>query len=234
MRRPLLFLLLASIAVNAALGIVALVSGDFGELERDVLFTSLCVSGTGVLSLACLPALERGRLGLLPRVGIAASVVGFGLLIVSFWIDDLPESYLQATQTVLVPAVAVAWASLIGLAHLARRFRWVLAVAIALVLVLGGQVVGAVWGGGDSDAYGRSVGVVAVLLAAFTLLVPILHRVSRAELGQQGAGEAGIRFCPGCGRPLVAPGMPGDALECARCGLGFSVTVSRSEPPGGD
>src|SRR6266508_1536424 len=48
-----------SIAVNAALGIYAVLAPDFGETQEKILGTSLCVTGAAVLALACEPTWER-------------------------------------------------------------------------------------------------------------------------------------------------------------------------------
>jgi hypothetical protein len=222
MRRALLGLLVGSIVLNAALGIVALVGGDFGDPERNILFTSLCISGAGVLSLACLPAIERRLLGSLPWAGVTASAVGFGLLIVAIWSDDPPEALEKTATTLLVGAVAVAHSSLLSLARLAPRFRWARSGAVVLALVLGALFVALIWGELDEEWFARVLGVVAVLLAAFTLLVPVLSRASRGELAAAGAKGA-VRFCPGCGRPLTA--TPGEETTCPSCRLRFTVRL---------
>lgn len=224
MRRWLLMLLVTSIAVNAALGIAALVSGgDLGETQRDVLFTSLCVSGTGVLALACAPAIERRRLGLLPWLGPAAAVGGFGLLVVQIWLDPSGDGLSEAATTLIVVAVVAAHGSLIGLAGLAHRYRWAVAGAVVLAGALGALVISAIWHDwGNEDVFGRTVGVVAVLLAAFTLLVPVLHRASRGALAA--ASRDAIRFCPRCGRALE--GTVGAETACPSCHARFTVQLS--------
>jgi Zn finger protein HypA/HybF involved in hydrogenase expression len=97
---------------------------------------------------------------------------------------------------------------------------------MGLALVLGALVTVAIWGTGDAEWYGRTVGVVAVLLAAFTLLVPVLHRASRAELARLAAERAaGVRFCPCCGAALEA--APGAPTTCPRCGARFTVVLEQ-------
>lgn len=63
MRRVGLGVFFASVAVNAALGIYAVVAPEFGETQGRVLATSLCVTGAVLLALACEPAWERRLLG---------------------------------------------------------------------------------------------------------------------------------------------------------------------------
>lgn len=228
MRRWLLWLLVGSVVVNATLGIAALLSGDFGDLERNVLYTSLCVTGAGVLGLACAPAIDRRRLWPAPWLGILFAIVGFALLIVAIWLDAPPGWVGQLGGTLLVAAAALAWASLVSLARLAPRFRWLTPAAVVLLAVLAGMFVPLIWEvGGDDEWYGRMLGVVAVLTAAFTLLVPILHRASRAEVARE-EPELAVRFCPRCGGRLAERVEAGAGGVCRRCGVQFTVSFDDS------
>ncbi|MEZ5102834.1 MAG: zinc ribbon domain-containing protein [Thermoleophilia bacterium] len=219
-RRWLVRGLVVAVAVNAALGIVALGGGEFGDTQRRVLLTSLAVSGTGVLVLACIPALERRRLGPLPYAGIAAAAAGGVLALVLAWLDDPPERLGQAFGTLVVLAVAIAYGSLIGLARLPGRRAWIVRASTVLALVLAALVTTTIWAAGDSSGMGRAIGVVAVLLAAGTVLVPVLHRWGRAP--EAGADGARIRFCPSCGTPLGDRGAAA-AVHCPRCGASWRI-----------
>jgi hypothetical protein len=215
----------ASIVVNAALGIYALVGGDFGDLQQDVLFTSLTISAAGVLALVCLPAAERGILGPVPYIGMGAAVATSAVVFAVIWLPDPPQTLERIASTLGVVAVTVAYGCVVGLASLAPRFRWVLKVATGLALALGALVTVATWGTGDAEWYGRTVGVVAVLLAAATLLVPVLHRASRAEVAQLATERAGVRFCPSCG--AAAEAASGEPVTCPRCGTRFTVVLEQ-------
>jgi hypothetical protein len=222
-RRAALYVLVGSIALNAALGIYAIVAGNFGKLEVKILLTSLGVSGASILALACAPALERHLLGPVPRWGIAASFAGLALLTAAVWDEFDLQPLVKAAGTLVVVAVASAHASLLSLAGLAPRFRWAFLAAVGLGFAFSGLAVSLIWGEwSDSAVFGRSFGVVAVLLAAFTILVPVLHRASREELAALAAETiSSVQFCPSCGWP-VAAGADG-AGTCARCGARFSV-----------
>jgi hypothetical protein len=225
MRRIVLRLFLVSVALNAALAIYALLAGSFGDVEGDILFTSLCVTGAAILVIACETARERRRLGVLPRLGQAAAVAGFALLVITIWVEPEGDELPRAAGTLIMAAGAAALLSLLTLAVLAPRFRWtftattVLAGALTVLLVL------SIWGlWEDNAAFGRVLGVVAVLLAAFVVVVPVLHRVSRRELAAgPGAVAATISFCPSCGAPVSA--RAGVETTCPRCGSVFTVLL---------
>jgi hypothetical protein len=222
MKRALFVLLVGSVVVNAALGIYALLAGEFGELERNILYTSLSVSAAGVLALACAPAWERRLVAPLPRIGVVGTVAALAVTVAAIWTADPPEWLVNTAFTLVVAAVLGAHGSLLALAGLAGRFRWVLGAAIAAGLVLGAMVVSALWAEPDSEWFARALGVVAVLFAAFTVLVPIFHRASRAELAAAGApGEVPVRYCPSCGHTLTA--AADEEAVCPSCGARFTV-----------
>jgi hypothetical protein len=197
---------------------------EFGDLEANILYTSLSVSAAGVAALACAPAWERRLVPPLPRVGVFATVAALGLAVATIWVADPPDWLVNSAFTLVTVAVLAAHGSLLALAGLAGRFRWMLGAAIAAGVVLGAMIVSAMWAEPDSEWFGRALGVVAVLFAAFTVLVPIFHRASRAELaGAAATGESPVRHCPSCGRPLAA--AAGEEVVCPGCGIRFSVQL---------
>jgi uncharacterized protein (DUF983 family) len=220
-RRPLPILVLASIAVNAALGVYALVVPHFGGFEARILATSASVTGAGVLVLACLPARQR-RLPLLPPAGITTSILGFSLIVAGVWGRAESGSPLWKTAwAVLVVAVWCVLMSVLSLARLAPRHRWVFALALFLGGLLAAMIVAAIWIEPSSSAYGRATGIVAILFAAVALAVPIVHRVGRGERQALVPLQACVRFCPSCGRRRTFAIAEGAA--CRSCGARFQV-----------
>jgi hypothetical protein len=218
-RRPLLAVVLVSIAVNAALGIYALVAPGFGDTQGKILTTSACVTGAGLFALACLPALERGKLMFLPPLGVAASVAGFGLLVLGLWLEADSAPVWKSAGTLLLVGGWAALSSLLSLARLAPRFQWSFRAAVALGLIVTALGVAGMWAEVSSDGFWRGFGVVAVLLGALTLAIPVLQRVSRDEVAAEAPEGRPVRFCPACGHELRA----GVAVECEACGARFSV-----------
>jgi hypothetical protein len=229
-KRPLLTVVLASIAVNALLGIYALLAPHFGDLQWKVLGTSACVTGAGVFSLACFPALEQRRLWRLPIIGIAASVLGFSLLVVAIWFGGGDTLGKTIGSTIVVAGFGVL-SSVLALARLAPRYRWTFIAAVILAGLLALVIIGGIWGGPSGSAYPRVVGVIAVLLASVTLAIPILHRASRAELlASHAAGPGpGVGFCPACGAPVTA--TSGRDGACTACGIRFRVEYLEASRP---
>ena len=223
MRRLGLVVFFASITVNAALGVYALVSPDWSETQGKILGTSLCVTGAVLVALACEPAWERSRLGPVPYAGAVLGALGFGLAIGAIWTEPSGDTYGRLVGTVFAVAVACVVASLLALARLAPSHRWVLLVTLGLLTVGTTLYTVLLWLGDDpSEYYLRALGVVLVVLAAFVVTVPVLHWVDRGAVAVTEARPDAVRFCPHCGARLA--GDVGSEIECGRCGSGFTVT----------
>jgi hypothetical protein len=223
-RRAFIRVFFGSVALNAALAIYALLAESFGDTQGKILMTSLSVTGGAILTIACEAARERGRLGPLPRVGAATAVAGFVLLAVFIWAEPDADWAFRLVGTLLTVAGATALLSLLSLATLAPRFRWTFISTVALAALLASLAVSWIWGNWQSEWFPRGFGVVAVGLAAFVVVVPVLHRLSRRELAAPPeAGKAGgVSFCPSCGRPVSAEA--GEEASCPACGAAFTVS----------
>ena len=215
-RRPVLVFVLGAIAVTAALGLYAVLVPDFGELQAKILGTSASLSGASILVLACTPAWERRLYPPVPLVGVAATLLGFTLIVIGIWAEPSAEGYWKTMGTALFVAGWGALVSLLALAPLVPRHRWTFLAAAGLTLLLASLGVVAMWSEPDSETYVRVMGGVAVLAAAFVVAVPVLSRAGRAEP----AGTITVCFCPACGRELDAASREG---PCPGCGARFRV-----------
>jgi hypothetical protein len=223
-----LFIFFASVLVNAALGILALFAGEFGETQFKVLMTSLSISAASVGSLAMLPARERGLLGNVPNAGIVLIITLFALLIILVWTDLSSGNFARIVGTVFTFALATAYSSLIVLAAVAERYKWVMRAAFSLVTVLSVMIVVILWTvpSGDADWIGRIIGLISILLAALTVSIPVLHRISRDELKGSEENKRLIEasHCANCGSNDITRQL--DLLwECAGCGVMFTADV---------
>ncbi len=218
---------LASIAVNAVIGIVAIVSGEFSELDAKILVTSLSVTGGAVLALANLAARSGQFIKYVPEAGAVFAVIGFSLLVYNTWDEFAGENIARAMGTAILFGAGTAHAGLLSRGRLVPRYRHVLTAAWLLAAVLVVMITILIWASDavEDDAYARVMGVVIVLLAAVTLAVPVLHRASRDELADETRSrtqiEAAVRYCPSCGDNHLQ--LEDDQAECKNCGAQFTV-----------
>jgi hypothetical protein len=220
-----LVIALASVIVWTALALVALVAGSFGQVQGKILGSSMLATAAAVVGLACAVPIASRRLGFLPYVGIAASAVGFGLMILGIWIEGARDTWLKTAFTFVILAVAVAMAGLVGEARLRDRHRRIIPIAQVLIGCGAALLTAALWGEIDSEAFWRGSGVVLVLMAAAVVSVPILHRMSGLSKsripGEEKPAAARLVACPFCTYAL--DGEMGSPVHCEQCGRSFTV-----------
>ena len=226
-RRVGLAVFFASVSVNAALGIYAVLAPGFGETQGKVLATSLCVTGAVLLALACEPAWERCILGQVPISSAMVGAIGFALTIGVLWIQPESDAWGKTAASILTIAVVGALASLLALARLAPPHAWVSRVTLVLLAVGGAMYASLPWLEDPGEWFLRSYGVVMIVLAAFVVSVPVLHWMDRGALAIAEASSSAVRFCPYCGRQLE--GAVARAVTCGRCGRAFMVTSADGE-----
>lgn len=234
--RIFLRLFVVSIVANAVLGIWALLSGDFGETQGRVLASSFLVSAAMLSVLVNGPAIRQRVRWPTPAVGAASGAAGFALSIVMVWIDG-DDDWFRVISSLLVVAAAATLAASLALIGLPPRLGAIRPLVDGLIAALAVTILGGIWFEPDSAWYARLVGVEAVLVAALTLLIPVLSRFAGPRPPGPGSGavpggEPAVRFCPSCGHPL--DGVPagfGVASACVDCGLAFMVEAVEGTSP---
>lgn len=207
MKKIFLNTLIASVAFSAAVGIIVILIGNFGEFEMKVLSSTFSIACASILGLACGAAYEAGRGKALPLTGIAFAVVsGLSFLIIIWGPEPESEYLVKSIMSATIIAVALAHLSLVSLATLDSRFEWAsLAVQVAvaslclLVLIL-------IWftDSVESDFYFRVLGVISIVVAALTIMIPVFHKLSDVPPGTV-EGEI--------------PGSRADAIDAEIAGL---------------
>lgn len=184
LRNFFLYLLIASVAVSALVGIFVILFGDFGEFETKILLTTLAVTVTSILGLANGAYLETGRGRALPVTGIVFSVISAVLWIFLVW-EGTPETafFARLLLSINLFAAACSHLSLLSIARLDRRFRWSHYAAHLLVWTLTAVLLYSIWQNFENmtDIVTRAVGVLSIAVAALTIVTPVFHRLSRPE-----------------------------------------------------
>jgi hypothetical protein len=185
-----LYLLTCSIALSALMGIWAIISGEFGELQGRILGTTTTIVGASLFGLACGAYLEKSRAKnssayFVPSAGIFLAVFSAAIILWMIWgyNDWSEESLLKTLGVSLMFAFSFAQLSLLSLARLAARFRWAMIAAYVSILTLAVTVSAVIlFSQGEENFFIlRFIGVLTVVDAAVTVMIPIFHRLSRTE-----------------------------------------------------
>ena len=181
---PKLFLytLIISVCLSAFLGILAILSGDFGELQIKVLISSLTISGASLGGLCCGAAYEAHRVRHFALAGVLLVAVAAVMILAGIWGEFHSEELWKMTATVSVFAAGFAHMCLLQLARLARVYHWALWAAYVVVFGLCAIISVMLWGEYGDDLIFRIMGVDAILVGAVSILIPIMHRLSRGEI----------------------------------------------------
>jgi hypothetical protein len=183
-KRAFLYLLIVSVGLSALIGIAVLIVGNFGDFEIKVLLTTVTVTVTSILGLACGAYLETGRGRLIPIAGIIIAVVSCVLWIVLVWHGTVHEDfYAQILMSLTLLSATCAHISLLSLANLDKRFMWSRYAFYVADVTLTAYLLFLIWNDKwiDSDSTPRIIGVLSIIVAALTLVTPIFYKLSAGE-----------------------------------------------------
>lgn len=183
-KRAFLYLLIGSVALSAVIGITVLIFGNFGEFEVKVLLTTITVTVTSILGLACGAYLETGRGRLIPLAGIVVASVSCVMWIYLVWHGTVHEDfYAQILMSLTLFSATCAHISLLSLATLDARFLWSRYTFIAADSILAAYLLFLIWNDEwiDTDTTPRVIGVLSIVVAALTLVTPIFHKLSSSQ-----------------------------------------------------
>jgi hypothetical protein len=188
LRKFFLYTLIVSVAISALFGIGALLLGSFGDTEIKILLTTLTISCTSILGLACGAYFETGRGKVIPLGGIASAVISAALSLPIIWINQAASiGFVKTAFTGTIVAAACAHISLVSLARLDSRFTWSLWLVYVSDAALAGIFLYIIWfePSGGSDTIWRIVGVLSIVSAAITIMTPVFHKLSRKAVAAE-------------------------------------------------
>lgn len=178
-RRLGLGVFFASVTVNAVLGIYAVVTPDFGDTQKRMLLTSLCVTGAVLLALCCEPAWERRLLWHVPTAGALLGVAAFAGLVVGIWAEPGSETLRNLLFSTFAVAIACTLASVVALEWaregIALAHQRVLSSSLAFVAIGAVVACALIWTRPSEETIGKFWGsgwaiAVALALGAFLTL----------------------------------------------------------------
>ncbi len=165
------------------MGIWAIISGDFGELQGRILGTTTAIVGTSVLGLACGAYLENPRTKnspayFVPSAGIFLAGLSAAIILWMIWGSGggSEELLFKTLGVSLMFAFSFAQLSLLSLAHLAARFRLAMIAAYVSILTLAATVSAIIlFSQGEENFF------ILRFISVFTVMIPIFQRLSRTE-----------------------------------------------------
>ena len=183
-RKGAIYGIVVSFSLAALVGIIALLSGDFGETQGRIILTTLVMGATSITALCHLAIADRA-MRVVGFVGLAASGLALVTGLVLIWRDwNSPgfDVWFKVFATAGVLAVSFAHANLILL--LAGRRRRVIRIGVIVTLVMIAAVAtmiilpivsdGQIPSYENEEWYSRLFGVVGILDALGTVVVPVL------------------------------------------------------------
>ncbi|MBC7910883.1 MAG: hypothetical protein H7Y30_10315 [Pyrinomonadaceae bacterium] len=224
--------LIASVVLSALLGILAILSDSFGWLEVRIVLTTVTISLASICALADAALWESKRGKALAAVGLALSLLAALMLIVAIWYEPSIEHkrFWRLTVHLVVLAVSTAHVCLLSLAKLKARYAWARVTAYVVIYSLAFLIILMFEFSIDSRAMFQAVGINSILVAAVSIIIPVLHRLSKADLKEEsdkvsaGEGEQTWRqvICPKCGvEQFKALGE----ITCQDCQCKFIVKI---------
>lgn len=181
MKKNLLYVLIGSIVASAGLAIFFVLRDEWGWFEIKVLLSTCTIAVASLCGLACELSRTIRGLNLLPRSGVLLTLVTATLYLIGIWPEIDSEIYWKSVAVLTIFVFAVVQASLLSIARLAKRFSWVymltLQVVFGLAILCSVMCVFEI----DDDRTMRFLIALSIVDAALTLVIPVLHRISKSD-----------------------------------------------------
>jgi hypothetical protein len=173
----------AAVAGAALAAVVTVVEGDFDDTDLQAIFALAAVFLSGGAAIGGLHLLD-GRLPLLGVVVVIAAVAEVVVFQLGIWKGQFGDGYDDWAK--LVP-IALSWviATIVlgTMPLIAGRSRWGAVAAVATLGLVGATIATVlIWRESDSQAWGKTLAVLAILMVAGYLLTPLAERLTRRQV----------------------------------------------------
>ena len=183
--RVALIALLGALAMNALIGIIIVLKGDFGDTEGKLLGTTFGLALFTVLAIPSTVQLGRGRFYALAGFGISVSVIAFILAVSAIWSDGAFEDVFLTKLMVTFGVMAFAsnHAALLLLASATPKVIKVTLIAtITMLVVIAVALITSVWLEDLPKEIARPLTVFAILDVLGSMAVPMLSKLNRLSV----------------------------------------------------
>ena len=236
MRRAFLWLMIASLALAALLGIIAILVEGLGDIGERVLWTSLLVGAFSMICLGNAFVLERARARPTMLAGIITSLAALGVWLIFVWFDAWQwrgpwGEYLAKTGASLTTVCI--WTAHLGMLILPKlempAWRWVRRTSLVLAAILGLSIITFFWTEYDEEWVFKWTAVLSILTACGTVVTPILALIGRLRHREAEGGESSLAArvrisltCPRCGTMQT---LAAGRSRCEKCGLRIGLEI---------
>jgi hypothetical protein len=167
------------LGLTALIAMISVMMGKFGELQEKILATSATISAASICLMSCAAFIDRKKHVKVGLLGVVLSVSAAILVIGGIW-SEINNSVAERIMiTLIVSAVAFAYAFLLVLPELDDRHKWVQPVSSVSIGILALQIIVAVWGDIENSWYLRFIAVVAIIVGLETVVIPILMKLRK-------------------------------------------------------
>ncbi len=177
LQSPALRALVAAVILNAAIAIWAVLAGDLSETAGRILASSFILTAAIVAVLANAIPWERRIVWPSPVVAIAAIGAAFVLVETLIWTSFDSTPVVKTFGSALTVAGAATLVDNVGLVPSSPRRQWLDRAHFGATVVAAVTIVIAIWAETDTAWMMRTIGVESIIVAALTLLVPIVARL---------------------------------------------------------
>ncbi|MEO0794907.1 MAG: hypothetical protein AAFX93_07090 [Verrucomicrobiota bacterium] len=181
-RSIFLWLFIGFLSLTALIGIASVLIGEWSETQLKVLATTFSISAASVCAMACAAFIEKRKRGDIGGIGVALNFIAASALIVGVWAEMDGEMFWKSTLSAIVLALSFTHACLMHLPTLATAYRWTQAVVVVLISILGVMILYVFWAEVDAENYFRLLAVVSIITVLFTLVIPILAKISSSTV----------------------------------------------------
>jgi hypothetical protein len=171
-----------AVAGTASAAIVTVMSGDLGENDGRAVIALASVLLCAGAAIAALHLLEgRGRLPLLGAILLIAALVELVLFQVGIWkaeVGDGANDYFKLVPIALAWAIATVLVATVPLIAVDRSLILAAAPVVGAFALVGATIATVlIWRESDSQAWGKTLAVVGILMVTGYLLTAIARRL---------------------------------------------------------
>ena len=188
--RALWALTALAIAGAAVVAIVTVLRGEFGETDGRTVAALASVFLCGSTAIAGLHLLDRGGLPLLAALVLIAAPVELFLFQLGIWKaefgDGSSNDYIKLVPIMFAWTIATIVLATLPLIAFKRRALLTAVPAVGACALVGATIATVlVWRESDSEGWGKTLAVLAILTVAGYLLTPLGERLTRPQGGKR-------------------------------------------------